>query len=165
MLEVVAIRTITPQPEGSSGIAPEKREAGKAKAHVFALEYLASFPPAVRDVMTDRYGTQEWEGKVAEGYLNVSAGFAWDVTVSCMDIQREWAVARRVMGNPEEEMIADDWVDLECGGASRRSTCSCSFRKPIPVRVCPVARAEAVVEGANAYEGTVYVRAASSARP
>ena len=99
VIEVLAIRTITPMPGQSDPPLPaEQREAGKAKAEAFALEYVATLPAEVRDKLVDKPRIREWQGQPVEGYnLNVMALAAWDVQVSCIDIKREWAVAKRVL--------------------------------------------------------------------
>ena len=95
VIEVVGIRTITPKKDG---LPEEVREAGKAKALAFALEYLDSLPPEARAKLVDKYRTRDWAGQPVEGYhLNVMAPAAWAVQVSCIDIKREWAVAKRVL--------------------------------------------------------------------
>jgi hypothetical protein len=99
IIEVVAIRTITRKPGRSEPPLPvEQREAGKARALAFALEYLESLPAETRAKLVDKHGINDWQGQPVEGYnFNVMALAAWDVQVSCIDIQREWVVARRVL--------------------------------------------------------------------
>jgi len=99
VLEIVAVKVITQPPENpNESLPPEKRKEGEAKAAAFAETYVASLPDEVRaKLKRDKYGTANWEGLVADGYYTkISAGFAWDVSISCLDTKREWAIARRV---------------------------------------------------------------------
>jgi hypothetical protein len=100
VFEVQAIKTITPAPARSEPpITEPARQAGQARAADFARDYIAQLPESLRDrLVQDRHGGARWSAKVVDGVqLTISANFAWDVTVACKDLRREWALARRVL--------------------------------------------------------------------
>ena len=57
---------------------------------------MASTEKLMRERLIDKYGSSHWEAVIAETYLEISAGTAWDVTVSCRDLRREQEMGRRV---------------------------------------------------------------------
>ena len=95
IFQVDAVRTIIPLERSESTTAAEREEAGN-QSRGFALEFIASLPDDMRERLIDKYGSSHWEAVIAETYLEISAGTAWDVTVSCRDLRREQEMGRRV---------------------------------------------------------------------
>ena len=95
--QVDAIRTIIPK-ERATGLTAEQREEGVRQAEIFAQDYLATLPAAIRSQLVDEHGTSHWEGAIADGtWMMVDVDFSWEVTVSCRDLAGERVMGRRVL--------------------------------------------------------------------
>ena len=100
VLEVVATKTITRAPALTEPpLDPERRKQGEERSKAFALQYIAQLPPQMQSrVALEKYSSDRWRASVSEDVvMGIRAGFAWDVTVSCKDTKREWALARKAM--------------------------------------------------------------------
>lgn len=100
IFEVIATKVITISPPlGEPPLSSDLREAGKQRALAFALQYIAQLPTEQRTkIKQNKYGTANWTLWLSDDVeMTISAGFAWDVTVSCKDARGENRVAKRVL--------------------------------------------------------------------
>lgn len=107
IFEVQAHATVSPQyPDPPETFTKQQQAEGRASAEVLADKLLEQLPAVLRDQATPaRYDAHQWQVKVDEDVVLLIGTaiptdwtrWAWSASVSCKNLLREGAVAKRVM--------------------------------------------------------------------